>query len=158
LIAVFLAFFWPGIAFAQAAGAVPAESVTLPALFWVLNVATLILGLVATVMWIFKSSRPTPPLHKQFADMIHTHPDYVTRPELSEAVQKISRDVDKKLEESARRDERFDVKLDGISSKLSDGFSHVHKRIDPMAEALAATSKALEVHMSDHRREARHGN
>ncbi len=128
-----------------------------PSTFLVLNGLTLVLGLVATVVWLVKASRPTPPLHRQFAELGHSHPDYVTRPELSALTDKLSQDVDRKLGDLVRRDERVDTKLDAITSKLSEGFDHVHRRIDPMAETLSATAKALELHLEDHRKEHPHG-
>lgn len=123
------------------------------ALLWWVLAAELFLGLAVGIVWLVKSSRPNPPLHKEYAAREHDHPELVTRPELNKGLADLKDDFSRRLEEGARRDERTDEKLDAIGRKISEGFSNVHRRIDPMAEALAVNTAALKQHLEDHRAE-----
>jgi len=112
-----------------------------------LSFLTLVLGLILLVVQLIRSFRPSPALHKQFAAIDHTHAEYVvTRTECADL-----------MRQSAAGDREIIAKLDNLDRKVSDGMSRAHARIDPIAEAVAATAKMLDNHLEDHRK-AKAGN
>jgi hypothetical protein len=111
-----------------------------------LSFLTLVLGLILLVVQLIRSFRPSPALHKQFAAIDHSHPEYVTRTECADL-----------MRQSAAGDREIIAKLDNLDRKVSTGMSRAHARIDPIAEAVAATAKMLDNHLEDHRK-AKAGN
>lgn len=93
---------------------------------------------------------------ERYSPVDHEHRDYVTREELRDSLSGNKEHIDLVRE----NDRRIDGKLDEVSKKISEGFSNVHSRIDPIAEKCTATAEKLDNHLNDHRakKEPAHGN
>lgn len=105
-----------------------------------LSFLTLVLGLILLVLNLIRAVRPNPALHEQFAAKNHTHPEFLTRSECKDL-----------MHQSAAGDREILARLESLDKKVSDGMSRAHARIDPLAEAVAATAKLLDHHLNDHR-------
>lgn len=123
------------------------------------------IALACVSIWYFTRPKPSyseqfaakAHTHTEFAPLEHTHSIYATTVEL----QQLRREFN-----AATAEHRSDVKetnktLKEIREIISDHASSMHKRLDPIANLVAANDKLLTEHLADHRQSKHnqtHGN
>lgn len=146
----------------------PSDASSMPIAAWWLGGFVALLSIVATISSIYNNLRPRPPFAKQFAPINHGHDEYVKQAAFDAIQEQIRAERKSEFIEGQRREERLWEKIDEVGKSITTAVvnlskeaeirsSAMHKRLNPIAEQVAANRNTLDNHLSDHRREASHG-
>jgi hypothetical protein len=146
-------------------GATPSPAAAIPAMVWFVTSLIGCLAVVALVLTIWEKIKFSPPLHKQFAallhrheeyaEKVHVHPEYMTEAHFRNWRKIYQVEMAEDERNSKEMEARLTAKLDNMIASVNAHMTGVERRlgdrIDPLAETLAANRQGLNQHLEDHR-------
>lgn len=157
--------FFPSIAVAAPSGSVD----TAAALGGWFIQFTAILVAVSSIVTIYSKLRTSPPIHRQYSAIDHTHADSLSRhdqiacseahtrelmtirQEMGGFTAKVERQLDHLRNAITTQNSQMMAEIKELDEKQEKRIQHLHERLDPLPSAIAVNTRSVETHLADHR-------